>query len=171
MPDLETHCFWCENTMRKYEGIWIDDYGDENCRFHPVAFDVLTLKSTGKSAKHQDFYEVHVMMRTHYENMGKPIKQTKRGSLRLVRNNATDTSIEAANSINVTGLEEMVLRAIKDAGERGMTADELRSCFPQLSYSSVTARPSTLKAKGLIVDSGRRRTGKSGRSQAVLIAN
>jgi hypothetical protein len=169
MPDLESHCFWCENVMRRdVLGIWIDDYGDENCRFHPVSFDIITLKGTGKIAKHQDFYEVHSDLRSYH----KMLENVKTNShLRLVRHNANDTSINAAKSINVTKLETMILLAIKESGEKGMTADELRSHFPHLSYSSVTARPSSLKAKGLIFDSGRRRTGKSGRPQAVLIAN
>jgi len=169
MPDLESHCFWCENVMRRdVLGIWIDDYGDENCRYHPVSFDIITLKSTGKTAKHQDFYEVHNDLRA-YNRMLENVKANSH--LRLVRNNAIDTSIKAAKSINVTKLETLILEAIRESGERGMTADELRSRFPDLSYSSVTARPSSLKAKGLIFDSGRRRTGKSGRPQIVLIAN
>jgi len=88
----------------------------------------------------------------------------------LFRRNASDTSIEAAQSIEVTKLEAVVLRAIKDAGKSGMTQDELLDKFSQYSYSSITARPSALKRKGLVVDSGERRTAKSGRRQAVLVA-
>jgi len=87
----------------------------------------------------------------------------------LFRRNASDTSIEAGQSIDANRLEKLVLRAIQDAGAKGMTQSELLSQFPHLSYSSVTARPSALKRKGLIVDSGQRRPGPTGRKQAVLI--
>jgi len=88
----------------------------------------------------------------------------------LFRRNASDTSIEAALSIEVNKLERMVLNAICEAGTNGMTQQELLRKFDRYSYSSITARPSALKRKGLIVDSGIRRVADSGRKQAVLIA-
>lgn len=91
--------------------------------------------------------------------------------MKLWRRNASDTSVEAGQSVDTTRLEAMVLTQIKKAGKSGMTQQELLDHFNYLSYSSVTARPSALKRKGLIVDSGERRTGKTGRKQAVLIAS
>lgn len=88
----------------------------------------------------------------------------------LFRKNAKDTSIEAAQSVDITRLEKIVLEAIKNAGSQGITASELLALFPNFSYSSITARPSALQRKGLVVDSGRRRPGVSGRKQAVLVA-
>lgn len=81
-----------------------------------------------------------------------------------------NTSQLAFDSIDTTVLEEMVLSAIRKSGDRGMTADELLAQFPRYSYSSITARPASLKRKGLIKDSGERRKGRSGRLQAVLKA-
>jgi hypothetical protein len=89
----------------------------------------------------------------------------------LFRRNAADTSIEAALSIEVGRLERMVLNAIREAGRNGMTQQELLAKFNKYSYSSITARPSALKRKGLIVDSGNRRLSGSGRKQMVLIAS
>lgn len=89
----------------------------------------------------------------------------------LFRRNAPDTSVEAALSIEVNKLERMVLNAIRDAGRNGMTQQELLAKFKNYSYSSITARPSALKRKGLVVDSGNRRVGGSGRKQMVLIAS
>jgi hypothetical protein len=89
----------------------------------------------------------------------------------LFRRNASDTSIEAALSIEVGRLERMVLNAIREAGRNGMTQQELLAKFNKYSYSSITARPSALKRKGLIVDSGNRRLSGSGRKQMVLIAS
>lgn len=88
----------------------------------------------------------------------------------LTRTTDPETSHKAAASIEPTDLEALVLRAIREAQETGMTADELLEKFPDLSYSSITARPASLKRKGLIKDSGERRPGRSGRSQAVLVA-
>jgi hypothetical protein len=88
----------------------------------------------------------------------------------LFRRNASDTSIEAAESIDVNKLEGMVLNAIRAAGANGMTQTELLVKFPGYSYSSITARPSALKRKGLIEDSGLRRPSANGRNQIVLVA-
>ena len=88
----------------------------------------------------------------------------------LFRRNAPDTSIQAAESIDVNRLEGMVLKAIRNAGSNGMTQAELLATFRDYSYSSITARPSALKRKGLVVDSGLRRPSASGRNQMVLVA-
>lgn len=88
----------------------------------------------------------------------------------LFRRGASDTSIEAAQSIELPKLERMVLNAIQQSKRRGMTQDELLRAFSAYSYSSITARPAALKRKGLIVDSGERRLGRSTRKQAVLVA-
>lgn len=89
--------------------------------------------------------------------------------MKLFRNNASDTSREAAESIDVSRLEKLVLAEVKRAGKKGITQSELLAKFPHLSYSSVTARPSALKRKGLIADSGKRRPGPTGRNQMVLV--
>ena len=89
----------------------------------------------------------------------------------LFRRNAPDTSREAAHAIEVPRLEKVVLEAIRKTKRKGITQDELLAQLPHLSYSSVTARPAALRRKGLIVDSGERRTGRTGRAQRVLIAS
>jgi hypothetical protein len=88
----------------------------------------------------------------------------------LARTNDPITSHQAAASIKANYLEALVLRAIRESGKQGMTADELLDKFSHLSYSSITARPASLKRKGLIRDSGERRPGRSGRTQSVLVA-
>jgi hypothetical protein len=88
----------------------------------------------------------------------------------LSRAESPGTSKAAAASIPVTDLEALILQAIRLSGPHGMTQDELLQQFPSLSYSSVTARPAALKERGLIVDSGLKRKGRSGRNQTVLIA-
>lgn len=88
----------------------------------------------------------------------------------LARTEGPDTSHAAARSVDTTNLEGMVLEAYRQAGTRGLTQDELLDLFPGFSYSSITARPSALKRKFLIVDNGEKREGKSGRQQSVLIA-
>jgi hypothetical protein len=88
----------------------------------------------------------------------------------LHRRNASKTSKDAAKSLNVSRLEGLVLTAIKRSRKTGRTQDELLKQFPDFSYSSITARPAALKRDGLVVDSGKRRPGRSGRMQAVLVA-
>jgi hypothetical protein len=88
----------------------------------------------------------------------------------LYRATDPDTSRAAAESIEVTGLEQMVYEAICRVGREGRTQDELLILFHTYSYSSITARPAALKRKGLIGYSGEKRAGMSGRAQNVLVA-
>lgn len=88
----------------------------------------------------------------------------------LHRAEGPSTSVAAAHSIKPTDLEIMVYDAIVSCGRHGATADELLEMFPGYSYSSITARPAALKRKDLIVDSGIKRRGRSGRNQSVLVA-
>jgi hypothetical protein len=90
--------------------------------------------------------------------------------INLYTRDASDTSIAAAESLDIPRLEAMILDDIELSGVWGMTQDDLIAMHPGYSYSSITARPASLKRKGLIFDSGERRAGKSGRSQAVLKA-
>jgi hypothetical protein len=65
--------------------------------------------------------------------------------------------------------EEMALRLIRSRGKTGATADEVALAFEWQLYSS-RPRLSGLRAQGKIDDSGERRKGQSGRSQAVWVA-
>lgn len=88
----------------------------------------------------------------------------------LYRANAPITSIEAAESLDVTRLEKIVLEAIKY--HQPCISDDVRSyCAANHnihSYSSVTARFRSLEDKGLIVYTGEKKPGWSGRNQRVM---
>jgi hypothetical protein len=73
-------------------------------------------------------------------------------------------------SIDATALEGLVLQALAAAGWRGATADEIRALYPDLAYSSITARPASLLRKRQIVRPGKPhvRRGVSGRNQMVM---
>ncbi|MDP1026304.1 hypothetical protein Q5H91_03695 [Sphingomonas sp. KR1UV-12] len=81
------------------------------------------------------------------------------------------TSIEAADAIeSVTArLQRLALRAIRDAGSRGLTADELAAT---LGFSRWTIQPRTteLRRKHLVVDSGLRRLNVTGKRAIVWVA-
>jgi hypothetical protein len=89
---------------------------------------------------------------------------------KLVRREGPDTSRDAAYSIDTTILEGKVYAAICGFGARGCTSDEVRALpqFGEMAYSSVTARYRALLDKHLIVDTGERRRGASGRSMRVM---
>ena len=82
----------------------------------------------------------------------------------------SNTSADSALSINVTVLEQLVYRAIRDSGRQGLHSDEVRRRLPHLAYSSVTARYSSLLNKGHIFLTGERRKGDTGRTQRVMAA-
>jgi hypothetical protein len=92
---------------------------------------------------------------------------------KMVRRDAPDTSIEAAESLDVTRLENLVLGVISSFPD-GCISDEVRRVCEEKhqlnNYSSVTARYKSLAEKGLIFYTGEKRRGDSGRNMRVMIA-
>lgn len=88
---------------------------------------------------------------------------------RLFRADSPDTSRAAALAVDTTRLEAMVFEAVRSF-PAGCIQDDVLARFRDMPYSSVTARFRALLDKGLIVDTGDRRRGRSGRSQRVLLA-
>jgi hypothetical protein len=80
-----------------------------------------------------------------------------------------ETSRQAAEAIapKLGPLQSMVLSALKSRGAYGLTPEELAD-VANIGRVSVQPRFSELKAKGLIVDSGRRRQNPSSRKPAVV---
>jgi hypothetical protein len=79
-----------------------------------------------------------------------------------------DTSIEAGSALEgaLARLRRMVFCAIRDAGERGLTAEETAN---HLGIARVSAQPRTSELRGLrlIEDSGQRRRNASGKRAIV----
>ena len=96
----------------------------------------------------------------------------------LYKNDAPETSKEAARSINPTHLEKIIYETICQFKD-GCISDEVRSYCKKVhgieAYSSVTARFKALKEKGLIEyaqdEEGKaiKRPGQSGRNQYVMV--
>lgn len=86
----------------------------------------------------------------------------------LYRADSPSTSREAAESIDPTRLEGMVLGVIRNI--QPCISDEVRGKFPGFSYSSITARYKALYTKGLINYTGDKRPGVSGRGQRVMVS-
>lgn len=82
-----------------------------------------------------------------------------------------DTSIAAANALmpKLGHLQRLALAAIRDAGWLGHTADELATRL-KMDRWSIQPRTSELKRKGLIRDSGQRRSNKTGKRAIVWVA-
>lgn len=80
---------------------------------------------------------------------------------------SAETSADAAQAIDCARMQRLVLGAIRLAKGAGRTAEEVASV---LNVPRVTAQPRTseLKAKGLIFDSGVRRTNRSSGKRAVV---
>jgi hypothetical protein len=82
----------------------------------------------------------------------------------------SDTSVAAAVSLipDLGRLEERVYGHIDRSLDRGCTDDELE-VMTGLSHQTTSARRRTLVLKGLVQDSGRRRTTRSGRKATVWV--
>lgn len=81
-----------------------------------------------------------------------------------------DTSVAAAEAIEpkLGRLQKMAEEAIRSAGERGLTADELAMRLGMDRWS-VQPRTSELRRKGFIRDSGRRRLNATGKRAIVWV--
>jgi DNA-binding MarR family transcriptional regulator len=79
-----------------------------------------------------------------------------------------ETAHEAAESISdaLPALEAQVLTALRARGDRGATTHELAE-YLQLSLVTVSPRLRPLALKGLVLDSGFKRAGSSGRRSIV----
>lgn len=82
-----------------------------------------------------------------------------------------ETSVIAADALQpkLGRLQRMADHAIREAGERGLTADELAARL-KLDRWSIQPRTSELRHKGMILDSGRRRPNVTGKPAIVWIA-
>ncbi len=82
-----------------------------------------------------------------------------------------DTSIAAAEALapKLGRLQRMAEEAIRDAGLKGLTADELAARL-EMDRWSIQPRTSELRRKGLIRDSGLRRPNATGKQAIVWIA-
>lgn len=88
---------------------------------------------------------------------------------KLHRKDSPSTSVQAAEKLDSQKLEKLVYEAIKGFGEHGCISDQILAMFPQMPYSSITARYKALLDKGYIEITGTR-VGKSGRQQRVMVA-
>lgn len=87
---------------------------------------------------------------------------------KLFRKNDPQTSFEAAEGVDTTKMEKLVYEAIKSFPD-GCISDNVIEMFPNLPYSTITARYKSLHDKGFIEITGTRK-GKSGRQQRVMKA-
>ena len=80
------------------------------------------------------------------------------------------TSREAADAIapKLGRLQALVLGAIKSTGNDGLTADETATRLGMQRWSC-QPRTSELQARGLIVDSGKRRKNETGKNAIVWV--
>lgn len=82
-----------------------------------------------------------------------------------------DTSIAAADALapKLGRLQRLAEDAIRDAGARGLTADELAARLAMQRWS-IQPRTTELRRKGLIRDSGQRRPNATGKLAIVWTA-
>lgn len=87
----------------------------------------------------------------------------------FARKTDPETSKEAAKTVDVTNLEQIVLDVIKRYPQ-GCISQDVESELDQYRSSSITPRYRQLIKKGLVIDTGKKRPGFSGRNQRVMRA-
>jgi hypothetical protein len=85
----------------------------------------------------------------------------------FARTDDPDTSHEAAETVDVSKLQFLVLNAIAQFPE-GATAEDVEKALPQHRWNTITPRFAPLMRSGAIVDTGLRRKASTGRSQRVV---
>ena len=89
-------------------------------------------------------------------------------AFKLARKDSPETSVEAAQAVDSTKLEQIVYEAIKGF-PNGCISDEVLEALPQYGYSSVTPRYRALLNKGYIEITGTK-DGRSGKKQRIMKA-
>ena len=79
---------------------------------------------------------------------------------------ALNTSLQAYNSANHDKIEREILKAIVDAGDRGIISEELQKKLPHMPYGSVTSKFKKLCDDGVIECVGIRKNSRE-RNQKV----
>jgi hypothetical protein len=85
----------------------------------------------------------------------------------MVRTTDPDTSMDAAEKVDSTTLEQKVYEAIAKH-PNGCIAEEVMSHFPNHGVQTISPRFAPLIRKGFIEDTGERRKASTGHSQRVL---
>lgn len=95
---------------------------------------------------------------------------TERRKLR--RNDHPDTSHAAAETCQAEQFEALALQVHVEHGPQGCTLDDLRKAFAERAppNTQFVNRRTGLHQKGLVLDTGTRRKGESGKMQAVYVA-
>jgi len=88
---------------------------------------------------------------------------------KLVRTTDPDTSMDAAEKIDSTTLEQQVYEVIA-MYPNGCISDEILEHFPDRGVQTISPRYAPLIRKGFIEDTGERRKSITGHSQRVLKA-
>tara|TARA_R100000234_G_scaffold33636_1_gene19784 strand:+ start:1329 stop:1664 length:336 start_codon:yes stop_codon:yes gene_type:complete len=89
--------------------------------------------------------------------------------IKLYRNDADITSIEAAESVDINKMEKIVFECIDSFGKSGCIQDDVLEMLPQYGYG-VTARFKGLENKGMIVRCDTTKVAKSGRRQRYMMS-
>ena len=87
----------------------------------------------------------------------------------MVRATDPDTSMDAAEKVDSTTLEQQVYEVIA-MYPNGCISDEVLEHFPNRGVQTISPRYAPLIRKGLIEDTGERRKSSTGHSQRVLKA-
>ena len=85
----------------------------------------------------------------------------------MVRTTDPDTSMDAAEKVDSTTLEQQVYEVIAKH-PNGCIAEEVMSHFPNHGIQTISPRYAPLIRKGFIEDTGERRKASTGHSQRVL---
>ena len=84
------------------------------------------------------------------------------------RRDDPNTSVNAANSVKVAKLEQIVFDWLKSQGERGGTTEEISNAL-NISRVTISPRMKPLKKKNLITESTKKRKGSSNRYSIVWV--
>jgi hypothetical protein len=107
------------------------------------------------------------MMNDIFDNMKKSMDRFfGTPAFKLARKDSPETSVEAAQAVDSTKLEQIVYEAIKSF-PNGCISDEVLEALPNHGYSSITPRYRALLNKGFIEITGTKEA-RSGKKQRIM---
>jgi hypothetical protein len=154
MPqDDALSCHWCHNAIKLFEGTWFDSYGEEFCKYHPLAYNITTETRTSFVHAHETEQAVYYYVRNMY--IAPQTRQIDSNVVSLSRK-ASRTSKAAANSVlpKTGSIRREVYELIQKSN--GMTDYELELQMGG-KHQTLSASRRSLVIDGFLVDSGNTR--------------
>lgn len=151
--DYPSSCHWCHNSIKLFEGTWFDNYGEPNCKFHPLSYNITTQTRTAFTHAHETEEAVYYYVKNMFVV---PTAREVNDNVVMISHRSRKTSkLAAANILPRTGSMRREIYELINRSD-GLTDYELESLIKG-KHQTVSASRRSLVIDGFLADSGRTR--------------